>query len=917
MQKVRLVGNISQFGEVWHTDCQNLRDIFRLIECQTPGFRKYLVDAVDAGVSYEIQKGNVFLDHPEEFLLDLGEEDIIITEVPAGARSGPAKILAAIVLYVIAGPAGLVEAGSTLQSVMFATSASLAIQGITQLLAPGVEGDSQETNEGYLFEGANNNISQGMPIPVAYGELRVGGAPISVSYAPFKEDHFTATPLNSGTVGGGVFDQDPANLESLFQARVLSASGGNLALNWVGGGSPLGLGTSEEPYEVLPGTYLAFEWRATPGPFNVNSNENTVCYMDPQNTNNIWYEGTGRQEVYWKESGIFSVLPGDGTELTSSITFEAYKTKSSDTPYAETTIYFKRIGEEAADPASDKDVIMYIEGPTSVTEGETTANYTISLVDSDGNSVETASSIVAGITYVDSTATNGVDFTAVTGATIGTGDSFTTFTVDTEDDSSEETTQETIVPRLTNPIGNGGFNSLTVDSNRDRVTTVILDNDGTTESEEEEEQLPEEIIEFDHDITLTHSPGSGGTITATADSNLSGSGSSATPYLLDAGEVIKFQTTDADKQFILSTTSGSVWSSNIDQQVTDDSSAYFEVAEGAEETTSVAIRKDNTTLTRYFKRQASGQVSVAQQVKLKLVGPSTVLEGNETDSYTLQLVDQDGNVAVAKSDIVINIAYSGTATRGTDYTTASSPATRTIVAGTSQLTYKITTSDDSSVESDETLIQTITTSDTGGFASFEIDSNKNSVTTTIIDDDVAVTISVDDGTVTNTSNAGAASYVSAGIIFKEDGSIGTLGSGYSDTTWSSSTDPDVNKNYKIRWDLHSDTTEADAAEYLVPGTNFSGEPDKFVSLENPFGLYVRDASADTDGETVAEVKVIFSIRKEGASTNADTATITLKANNTYVNESNDDAEDTENEQPAEPPVRDLPDTRPTNPDEGF
>ena len=914
MQKVRLVGNISQFGEVWHTDCQNLRDIFKLIDCQTPGFRKYLLDAAEAGIAYEIQKGKVFIDHPEEFLLDLGEEDIIITEVPAGAKSGPAKILAAIVIYVLAGPAGLALEGTAL-TVAYSTAASLAIQGITQLLAPGVEGDSQETNEGYLFEGANNNISQGMPIPVAYGELRVGGAPISVSYAPFDESHFTATPLNSGTIGGGVFGEDPTNFESLFQGRVVFA-GGDIAINWVGGESPIGLGTSSDPYELLPGTILAFEWRATPGPMNVNSNENTVCYMDPQNTNNIWYEGTGRQEISYKESGVFSVLPGDGTELTSSITFEGYLTRSSDDPYGETTIYFKRIGEEAADPATNKDVTIYIEGPTSVTEGETTANYTISLVDSDGNSAECASSIVVGITYVDSTATNGVDFNAVTTATIGTGDSFTTFTVSTIDDSNQENS-ETIVPRLTSPTGNGGFNSLTVDTNRDRVTTVILDNDGTTEPDEDGEELPEELIQFDHNITLAHTPGGGGTITTTADSNLSGSGTVAAPYLLDAGEVIKFQTTDADKQFIISTTSGTVWSSNVDQQVDEDTPAFFAVAEGSEETGTIAIRKDNTSLTRYFKRQGSGQVSITRQVKLKLVGPSTVLEGDETDSYTLQLVDQDGNVAVAESDIVINIAYSGTATRGTDYTTASSPATRTIVAGTSQLTYKITTSDDSSVESDETLIQTITTSDTGGFASFEIDSNKNSVTTTIIDDDVAVTISVDDGTVTNTQNAGAASSVSAGIIFNKDGSISTLGSGYSDTAWSSSTNPDVNKNYKIRWDLHSDTTEADAAEYLIPGTNFSGNPDKFVSLENPFGLYVRDTSADTDGETVAEVKVIFSIRKDGASTNADTATITLKANNSYVNESNEDPEDTDNEQPADPPNRDLPDEDPApSPDTG-
>ena len=57
MQKVKLIGNISKFGENWETSCTNIRDIFKLIECQTPGFRQHLVEAADAGVGYEIKRG--------------------------------------------------------------------------------------------------------------------------------------------------------------------------------------------------------------------------------------------------------------------------------------------------------------------------------------------------------------------------------------------------------------------------------------------------------------------------------------------------------------------------------------------------------------------------------------------------------------------------------------------------------------------------------------------------------------------------------------------------------------------------------------------------------------------------------------------------------------------------------------------
>ena len=100
MQKVKLIGNISKFGGSWETDCVNIRDIFKLIECQTPGFRQHLVAAAEAGVGYEIRRGEEFLESEEELFLSLNDEDIIITEVPVGAKAA-GKILAAILIVAL------------------------------------------------------------------------------------------------------------------------------------------------------------------------------------------------------------------------------------------------------------------------------------------------------------------------------------------------------------------------------------------------------------------------------------------------------------------------------------------------------------------------------------------------------------------------------------------------------------------------------------------------------------------------------------------------------------------------------------------------------------------------------------------------------------------------------------------------
>lgn len=212
MQRVYLNGSIAQYGEVWETDCTNIKDIFKLIDCQTPGFRNYLVEAANAGVGYEIQRAGEFLETEEELLLSLNNEDIIITEVPAGSKSGGQKILAAIAIisFLIitggAGAGGYLAAfkGGTLtgfQLTATLVAVNLAIGGITQLLAPGPETD-EATPESYLFNGPSNNIAQGLPVPVAYGELIVGGAPISFSYnGQPKTGYNNSTKIDVGHVG--------------------------------------------------------------------------------------------------------------------------------------------------------------------------------------------------------------------------------------------------------------------------------------------------------------------------------------------------------------------------------------------------------------------------------------------------------------------------------------------------------------------------------------------------------------------------------------------------------------------------------------------------------------------------------------------------------------------------------------------
>ena len=192
MQTVRLEGQIGEkFGTEWSTNCTNIPDILKLIDCQTPGFREYMIEAAENNVDFAIKKGIEFIGE-EELLLSIGEEDIIITEIPAGQKSGWAKVLVAIALVALAftpvGGLSLTIAGTEIaaSSILFTVAANLALTGISQIMMPGPETDKPEANQGYLFNGPVNTAKQGLPVPIAYGELIVGGSPISTSFQTTK-----------------------------------------------------------------------------------------------------------------------------------------------------------------------------------------------------------------------------------------------------------------------------------------------------------------------------------------------------------------------------------------------------------------------------------------------------------------------------------------------------------------------------------------------------------------------------------------------------------------------------------------------------------------------------------------------------------------------------------------------------------
>lgn len=190
-RKVYLEGDIAQkFGKEFTANVTSVRDVFRLMEANHPTLKKYLVDCHEKGIGFSIQVADKSIEKEEDLLTTLNEGDITIFAVPAGSKSGGAKILAAIAIVAIMfmfpgtffelGKWGVVE-GLTWQGMAAATLAiNLSLTGLQQLMAPDPSVDS-DGPEAYLFNGSEQNIIEGDPVPILYGELRVPGRPIAFS----------------------------------------------------------------------------------------------------------------------------------------------------------------------------------------------------------------------------------------------------------------------------------------------------------------------------------------------------------------------------------------------------------------------------------------------------------------------------------------------------------------------------------------------------------------------------------------------------------------------------------------------------------------------------------------------------------------------------------------------------------------
>jgi predicted phage tail protein len=246
MTHVKLMGEMGEkFGSEWECVDTNVRDIMKCINIQTEGLQEYLLDCHMKNIEFSIQSGDNLIEEFPELYLNIAKEELIITPVPAGSGKGLGKLITGLLLLAAflfmpglgaamttGGTAGA-TAGSFLASstaisggvatvtltsgtsvaAALASGASLGyagmavmmlgvnlgLMGLAEMSAP--DPDATTNDPSYLFNGAQNHIEQGNPVPLLYGELTIGGAPIYQGYTPGVRNQYSKGVTRIGNTG--------------------------------------------------------------------------------------------------------------------------------------------------------------------------------------------------------------------------------------------------------------------------------------------------------------------------------------------------------------------------------------------------------------------------------------------------------------------------------------------------------------------------------------------------------------------------------------------------------------------------------------------------------------------------------------------------------------------------------------------
>jgi len=203
MKKICLSGRLAKkFSPQYSLDVRDPAEAIQALCYMVPGFEKSLREG-----SYTVTR--VYPDREEYIGTEEVEKDALhvsfgtstglrIVPVVAGARRGSGKVVLGALLVASAfftggatlglgATAGTVFGTSITYGNIATLGATLLLQGASSLLAPTPKGPV-DPNESYVFSGLGNTSTQGVAVPLVFGECFTGSVVISTGLVAEDKD---------------------------------------------------------------------------------------------------------------------------------------------------------------------------------------------------------------------------------------------------------------------------------------------------------------------------------------------------------------------------------------------------------------------------------------------------------------------------------------------------------------------------------------------------------------------------------------------------------------------------------------------------------------------------------------------------------------------------------------------------------
>ena len=208
MTQIRLHGILAkEFGEFFSFKLGKAKDVIRAIDANKKNFIKRINDLAKEGFNYTlVVDGKKVSDLSE---VEIKKEHSNIEIVPMIAGSGVDPITIGLFILQAAGIGAGATAATVAGGLAFAAFAvgtvalTVVSIGLQMLLAPKpdagppISATTKAFSESFSFSNKANTASQGTPVPVGYGRLKVGSQVVQFSVKSYPQSESTTAAMTT------------------------------------------------------------------------------------------------------------------------------------------------------------------------------------------------------------------------------------------------------------------------------------------------------------------------------------------------------------------------------------------------------------------------------------------------------------------------------------------------------------------------------------------------------------------------------------------------------------------------------------------------------------------------------------------------------------------------------------------------